>query len=136
MDLLYKGDHIDREMFSQILEMDDDESHEFSKSLVVDYFEQFDRTADNIEEALRSRDAARLAELGHLLLAPSETLGLRKVAESCRVIKQCAEMEASERNEATWTQLKKVVVEMKDEAWKVQGRFALLYPGVPAVRVS
>lgn len=49
------GDHVDVATFEQILEMDDGEdedSHEFSKSIVFGYFEQAKDTFNKMDEAV------------------------------------------------------------------------------------
>ncbi|KAF9357211.1 hypothetical protein BGX26_004084 [Mortierella sp. AD094] len=43
---------IDHATFDQLLEMDDEEDHEFSKSLVWDYFKQAEKTFENLHEAI------------------------------------------------------------------------------------
>jgi osomolarity two-component system phosphorelay intermediate protein YPD1 len=45
------GDHVDDNTFSQILEMDED-AHDFSLPLVVNFFEQADETFEKMEVAL------------------------------------------------------------------------------------
>lgn len=45
------GDHVDKGTFSQILEMDE-EGHDFSKPLVVGFFDQATETFLRIENAL------------------------------------------------------------------------------------
>lgn len=46
------GDHVDQSIFSQILEMDEDDSREFSKQLVEGFFEQAIQTFDNMDNSL------------------------------------------------------------------------------------
>ncbi len=47
------GDSIDALTFGQILEMDDDEDeHEFSKSIVFGFFEQVKETFKKMDDAL------------------------------------------------------------------------------------
>lgn len=47
------GDHVDMGTFSQILEMDEDESErEFSKPLVLNFFEQVEETFEKMDTAL------------------------------------------------------------------------------------
>ncbi|GAA6009577.1 uncharacterized protein JCM10292_006686, partial [Rhodotorula paludigena] len=46
------GSVVDMDVFGQLLEIDDDESHEFSKTLAFDYIAQADVTFNEIEEAL------------------------------------------------------------------------------------
>ena len=47
------GDHVDMTAFDQILEMDESETdREFSAGLVLDFFEQADKTFTDMESAL------------------------------------------------------------------------------------
>lgn len=46
------GDRMDQSTFEQILEMDDDDDKEFSKSIVYGFFEQADNTFKKMEDAL------------------------------------------------------------------------------------
>ena len=43
---------IDKETFEQILEMDDDGTHEFSQSIVFGFFEQAETTFERMQEGL------------------------------------------------------------------------------------
>ncbi|KAG0245326.1 hypothetical protein BGX31_007524 [Mortierella sp. GBA43] len=74
---------IDHTTFDQLLEMDDEEDHEFSKSLVYNYFEQAEKTFEEMEEAMGKLDFANLSRLGHFLKGSSAALGLIKVREAC-----------------------------------------------------
>ncbi|KAF9359332.1 hypothetical protein BGX34_008428 [Mortierella sp. NVP85] len=75
---------IDHQTFDQLLEMDDEEDHEFSKSLVFNYFEQAEKTFGEMDEAMKTPpDFANLSRLGHFLKGSSAALGLIKVRESC-----------------------------------------------------
>lgn len=47
------GDHVDKEIFSQILEMDDsEEARDFSEPLVSNFFEQAAETFEQMAKAL------------------------------------------------------------------------------------
>ncbi|KAG0381220.1 hypothetical protein BGX24_004359 [Mortierella sp. AD032] len=74
---------IDHTTFDQLLEMDDEEDHEFSRSLVWNYFEQAEKTFDDMDEAMEKLDFPDLSRLGHFLKGSSAALGLTKVKESC-----------------------------------------------------
>ncbi|KAF9998529.1 hypothetical protein BGZ79_007795 [Entomortierella chlamydospora] len=74
---------IDHTTFDQLLEMDDEEDHEFSKSLVWNYFEQAEKTFGDMDEAMKKLDFPDLSRLGHFLKGSSAALGLTKVKESC-----------------------------------------------------
>jgi osomolarity two-component system, phosphorelay intermediate protein YPD1 len=46
------GDAIDGQTFGQILEMDEDDTHEFSISIVEGFYEQAEETFENMDKAL------------------------------------------------------------------------------------
>lgn len=79
--------YIDWAVFSQILEMDEDEmAHEFSRNLLRNYFDQAHQTFQNIESALAESDAAKLVQLALLLQGSSAALGFTSVTVLCEVI--------------------------------------------------
>jgi len=80
------GDNIDPLIFEQILEMDDDEEREFSRSIVYGFFEQAVATFKKMDDGLKSRDLSQLSSLGHFLKGSSATLGLTKVKDGCEKI--------------------------------------------------
>lgn len=80
------GDRMDQGTFEQILEMDDDDDKEFSKSIVYGFFDQADNTFKKMEDALKDEDLPELSQLGHFLKGSSATLGLTKVKEACEKI--------------------------------------------------
>jgi len=77
---------IDRSTFDQLLEMDDDDDREFSKSIVWNYFEQAETTFSQMEDMLQKKDLAQLSSLGHFLKGSSAALGLTRVKQSCECI--------------------------------------------------
>ncbi|KAH0542960.1 hypothetical protein GP486_008605 [Trichoglossum hirsutum] len=85
-DLSEFGDSIDPLVFEQILEMDDDEEREFSRSIVKGFFDQAVATFKKMDDGLSSRDLSQLSSLGHFLKGSSATLGLTKVRDSCEKI--------------------------------------------------
>ncbi|ORX95954.1 histidine-phosphotransfer domain, HPT domain-containing protein, partial [Basidiobolus meristosporus CBS 931.73] len=80
------NDLIDHATFDQLLEMDDDDDHEFSKSIVYNYFEQAETTFNDMDNALGEKDLQALSRLGHFLKGSSAALGLQKVKVSCEKI--------------------------------------------------
>ncbi|KAH0543943.1 hypothetical protein FGG08_001844 [Glutinoglossum americanum] len=80
------GDSIDSTIFEQILEMDDEEEREFSRSIVYGFFEQAVATFKKMDDGLASGDLSQLSSLGHFLKGSSATLGLTKVKDSCEKI--------------------------------------------------
>ncbi|EJT69311.1 hypothetical protein GGTG_12930 [Gaeumannomyces tritici R3-111a-1] len=83
------GDNVDRATFDQILEMDDsEEDREFSKPLIMGFFEQAAETFDKMDVALKQKNLKELYALGHFLKGSSATLGFTKVRDSCQIIQQ------------------------------------------------
>lgn len=84
---------IDWSIFSQILEMDEDqEEREFSSSLVLNFFEQAEHTFDQIQLAVVDKKLAELSSLGHFLKGSSAALGLTKLTNSCEKIQNYGAM--------------------------------------------
>ncbi|EQC53068.1 histidine-containing response regulator phosphotransferase Mpr1, partial [Schizosaccharomyces japonicus yFS275] len=79
---------IDRTTFDQLLEMDDDDNHEFSKSIVSNYNEQATTTLDQLQEALDKRDLSSVSSLGHFLKGSSAALGLNRMKRACELIQR------------------------------------------------
>jgi osomolarity two-component system, phosphorelay intermediate protein YPD1 len=52
VDLSHHSEVIDTSTFDQILEMDDDDQKEFSRSIVYDFFTQAEGTFDKMDAAL------------------------------------------------------------------------------------
>jgi len=77
---------IDHATFDQLLEMDDDDKREFSKSVVWNYFEQAETTFNEMDEALLHRDLPTLSSKGHFLKGSSAVLGVVDVREACERI--------------------------------------------------
>lgn len=76
-------DYIDLETFDQVLEMDDDDSREFSKSIVNDFYTQAEGAFQSMDSALASQSLAELSSLGHFMKGSSATLGLIKIKDCC-----------------------------------------------------
>ncbi|KAG2233951.1 hypothetical protein INT48_009764 [Thamnidium elegans] len=74
--ILNPEDLIDMNTFEQLLDMDDEDDHEFSYSIVLNYFEQADTTFKDMDNAL----------LGHFLKGSSAAIGLKRVKATCEKI--------------------------------------------------
>ncbi|KAH9820239.1 signal transduction histidine kinase [Melampsora americana] len=79
---------VDMETFGQLLEMDDDDEHTFSKSLTWDYFDQAVTTFNEMDAAVLSGDLITLSRKGHFLKGSSAALGLNKVKASCEKMRE------------------------------------------------
>ena len=74
---------IDMDIFSQLLEMDDEDDREFSKSIVWNYFDQAETTFKEMDTALDTQNLTELSTLGHFLKGSSAAVGVIKVRDSC-----------------------------------------------------
>ncbi|KAF5345538.1 hypothetical protein D9758_012029 [Tetrapyrgos nigripes] len=79
-------DIIDMDTFKQILELDEDDEHEFSLEMVEAYYSQAGTTFIDMNAALESKDLEKLSDLGHFLKGSSAALGVSKVRNSCEKI--------------------------------------------------
>lgn len=80
------GAIVDMDVFGQLLEIDDDDTHDFSKTLAFDYIKQAETTFKQIDVALASHDLPDLSRKGHFLKGSSAALGLQKVQRSCELM--------------------------------------------------
>jgi len=63
--------------------MDEEDDHEFSISIMQNYFEQAVAKFEEMDTALVEKDLASLSSLGHFLKGSSAALGIQKVQHSC-----------------------------------------------------
>ncbi|OMJ09763.1 Multistep phosphorelay regulator 1 [Smittium culicis] len=71
---------LDQEVFEQILELDDD-SQDFLKGLIFNYYNQVQSALIQLENSLNSSDLAGISSIGHSLKGSSASLGLIKMRE-------------------------------------------------------
>ncbi|KAI5897887.1 histidine-phosphotransfer domain, HPT domain-containing protein [Schizophyllum commune H4-8] len=83
-----KGPPVKMEIFRQILELDDEDSHDFSREMVSDFFSQARDTLKTLDGAFTSSNLTTLADRGHFLKSSSASLGIYKVQEACGKIEQ------------------------------------------------
>jgi len=120
------GDSIDALTFEQILEMDDDDEREFSRSIVFGFFEQAEQTFTKMDDAVKERDLAQLSSLGHFLKGSSATLGLTKVKDSCEKLQHYGQMKDAAGTtdepdeEKCLERIKETLVAIKEEYAEVE----------------
>ncbi|KAG0241347.1 signal transduction histidine kinase [Mortierella sp. GBAus27b] len=125
-------DIIDHKTFNQLLQMDDEEDREFSRNLVVDYFEQAEQTFEKLSEAMSRMDFADLTRLGHFLKGSSAAMGLVKVRGSCERLQHFGERKDAE-GVATITDkeaevlIQALLVQMQKECKEAQDYLTALY---------
>ncbi|KAI7857869.1 signal transduction histidine kinase [Circinella umbellata] len=111
---------IDYNTFDQLLDMDDDEDHEFSYSIVLNYFEQAEQTFTDMDDALEKKDLSELSRLGHFLKGSSAAIGLKKVKETCEKIQNIGNKQdevgsASLEEEVALEKITKLLPQVKAE---------------------
>jgi len=86
LDDMKRSGLVEMPTFEQILEMDEPDDRDFSKSIVYAFFDQAEETFGKLDTALKDKDLLELSNLGHFLKGSSATLGLIKVRDSCEKI--------------------------------------------------
>ncbi|KXN74539.1 HPT domain-containing protein, partial [Conidiobolus coronatus NRRL 28638] len=81
-----ENDIIDLEVFGQILDMDEEDDNEFSRSIVYNYFDQAKTTFKEMDDALKTEDLPELSRKGHFLKGSSAALGLKNLKNICEKI--------------------------------------------------
>ncbi|KZT11766.1 histidine phosphotransferase, partial [Laetiporus sulphureus 93-53] len=87
---------IDMETFHQILDLDEDDTHDFSKGMAWAYFSQANTTFVEMDEAYSEKDLEKLSSLGHFLKGSSAALGVAKVQASCEQIQHYGQLRDEE----------------------------------------
>ncbi|KAI0325046.1 histidine-phosphotransfer domain HPT domain-containing protein [Cubamyces sp. BRFM 1775] len=77
---------IDLDTFNQILDLDEDETHDFSLGMAEAYFTQASTTFVDMDQAFEKKDLAKLSSLGHFLKGSSAALGVSAVQATCEHI--------------------------------------------------
>lgn len=127
-------DIIDLSTFEQIREMDDDDSDDFSRAIVMGFLEQADETFTKMDLSLQEKDLVQLSSLGHFLKGSSATLGLLKVKDLCEAIQHYGgrKDETGTRDmpddEICLQAIETALTQMRDEYSKVRTYFFSMYP--------
>jgi len=80
------GKVIDMDIFQQILDLDDDDEHEYSKELAGAFFAQARTAFADMDKAYARKDLKELSSLGHFLKGSSAALGVTRVSLACQKI--------------------------------------------------
>lgn len=72
--------------FRQILDLDEEGDHEFSLSMVAEYFNQAEETFRKLDRSFKDANLSELSGLGHFLKGSSAAFGLVQVQASCEKI--------------------------------------------------
>ncbi|KAI0917473.1 hypothetical protein AcW1_007335 [Taiwanofungus camphoratus] len=87
---------IDMETFHQILDLDEDDTHDFSRGMAWAYFSQASSTFTEMDEAFSNKDLGKLSSLGHFLKGSSAALGVARVQASCEKIQHYGQLRDEE----------------------------------------
>lgn len=115
--------------FSQILELDEDEeTHDFSRPMVWEYFEQAEKTFREMDDAVEKKDLPSLSSLGHFLKGSSAALGLSRVQNSCEKIQHSGVQRDEEANknltpEEALKSIQKLLKQVKVDYYEAQTWF-------------
>ncbi|KAJ3774733.1 histidine-phosphotransfer domain HPT domain-containing protein [Lentinula raphanica] len=88
---------INMSIFNQILELDEDDTHDFSREMVEEYYTQAAQTFKDMDAALIQKDLEKLSDLGHFLKGSSATLGVTHVQSSCEKIQRYGHLRDEEK---------------------------------------
>ncbi|CEP09695.1 hypothetical protein [Parasitella parasitica] len=114
-----KEDILDMITFEQLLEMDDEDNHEFSLSLVENYYEQATTTFKQMDEAQEKKDLSELSRLGHFLKGSSAAIGLKEVKNTCEKIQNAGNLLREDKKNENEEEKEKE----KEEALKLISKF-------------
>ncbi|KAJ9609281.1 Phosphorelay intermediate protein [Knufia peltigerae] len=114
------GDAVDKATFEQILDMDEEDERDFSKSIVFGFLEQADTTFAKMDDAMKDKNLPELSSLGHFLKGSSATLGFTKVKDECEKIQHYGHKknETGEVDEPDEAKCLKMIGESLEEAKK------------------
>jgi len=121
--------------FEQILELDEEDDHSFSKGIVDNYLEQVVTTFKDMDAALKlgAKGLKELSDLGHFLKGSSAALGVYKVQATCETIQNAGKLrgEGSETaitEEEALTRIAALVERVKLEYKEAERWFKDFYP--------
>ncbi|KAL4256211.1 HPt domain-containing protein, partial [Pleurotus pulmonarius] len=111
------ADIIDKEIFNQILDLDDGDTKEFSFEMTAAYLVQAKETFASMDRALVAKDLHELSRLGHYLKGSSAAIGIKKVQASCEKIQHCGD-DASGESKSVQAEALQKIAQMVSQAKK------------------
>ncbi|KAF7728481.1 hypothetical protein EC973_006034 [Apophysomyces ossiformis] len=116
--------------FDQLLDMDDEDDHGFSFSIVSNYFEQAEATFKEMDTALNKGDLSELSRLGHFLKGSSAAIGLSKVKKTCERIQNIGNRQDGEERLTEAEALKRIeslLEQVKEEYAEAEAHLKSIY---------
>ena len=77
---------INWEIFNQLLQLDDNDQHDFSKQLLLDFFSLLDETIDKMNTKIQENEFKQVNEFGHFLKGGAAGIGASGIAKICEKI--------------------------------------------------
>lgn len=77
---------VDDDALNQLILMDEDDQHEFSKDILSDYFTQLDTNIPKLEEHVARNDFASAGKLAHFLKGSAAGVGAAAIRDMCDVM--------------------------------------------------
>lgn len=74
---------IDNDILEQILMLDEDDSHEFSRDILTEYFEQVETNVTKLEQLVQSKNFVEAGKVAHFLKGSSANVGAAYVRDIC-----------------------------------------------------
>ena len=87
-----EGD-INWELIEQLMELDDDDQHEFSRQILEDFFVQMKAEIPKLKQLIAERKLKEVASLGHFLKGSSAAVGAVRISSICEKIQRCPQEE-------------------------------------------
>jgi osomolarity two-component system, phosphorelay intermediate protein YPD1 len=76
-------DLVDDEAINQLIEMDEDDNHDFSKEILQEFFAQLNNKVPEFDRLLQERNYTDAGKLGHYLKGSSAGVGASKIRDIC-----------------------------------------------------
>ena len=107
---------IDVDVFQQIIDLDEDDSYEFSRSMVEDFYSQAEETFDLMDTLLcvlsphcphplphlspssESKDLPALSDKGHFLKGSAAAIGVQQVQRSCEEVQNYGKLQGKDES--------------------------------------
>lgn len=82
---------IDKEVFIQLIELDEDGSTEFLEGVAEEWFNQAEETLASMDDALKEKELDKFSKLAHFLKGSSGQLGVTTLQNSCTKLQHLGE---------------------------------------------
>jgi len=113
---------IDNEAFQQLLELDDDDHHEFSLSIIKEFFESTEVCVKTMDQHMMDGNFEEVGKIGHYLKGSAAGIGAAQVRDVCDEI-QHYDLIADHKYE----RLTELILKLKEYVIIARGAFKVRY---------